>query len=351
MSLTEKLIEEISSNPALGEKLRRLLENVVLESLVKEQQELNRNFQAMLESQGKIWEEIRDLRKETTELRKDLKELREDFNREITSLREEMHTETARLWEETKKLREDFNREITSLREEMHTETARLWEETKKLREDFNREITSLREEMHTETARLWEETKKLREDFNREITSLREEMHTETARLWEETKKLREDFNKMLMEIREMKEEGKKRDEKIDSLFKAMLNGFAEMSKFAGMSLEELSRNFLQNYLQGLGVLPKNASLRRKVLDSEEIDIFSENPLIVGEVTGHADSLTELDKLMRKAKLVRERFGAEPRKYLIVLTVAREVYPQIKRKAKEMGVELVIGRVVKRKE
>jgi hypothetical protein len=190
-----------------------------------------------------------------------------------------------------------------------------------------------------------------LREDFNREITSLREEMHTETARLWEETKKLREDFNKMLMEIREMKEEGKKRDEKIDSLFKAMLNGFAEMSKFAGMSLEELSRNFLQNYLQGLGVLPKNASLRRKVLDSEEIDIFSENPLIVGEVTGHADSLTELDKLMRKAKLVRERFGAEPRKYLIALTVAREVYPQIKRKAKEMGVELVIGRVVKRKE
>jgi len=293
MSLTEKLIEEISSNPALGEKLRRLLENVVLESLVKEQQELNRNFQAMLESQGKIWEEIRDLRKETTELRKDLKELREDFNREITSLREEMRTETARLWEETKKLREDFNREITSLREEMHTETARLWEETKKLREDFN----------------------------------------------------------KMLMEIREMKEEGKKRDEKIDSLFKAMLNGFAEMSKFAGMSLEELSRNFLQNYLQGLGVLPKNASLRRKVLDSEEIDIFSENPLIVGEVTGHTDSLTELDKLMRKAKLVRERFGAEPRKYLIALTVAREVYPQIKRKAKEMGVELVIGRVVKRKE
>ncbi|MFP3205463.1 MAG: hypothetical protein RXS23_08715 [Metallosphaera yellowstonensis] len=293
MSLTEKLIEEISSNPALGEKLRRLLENVVLESLVKEQQELNRNVQAMLESQGKIWEEIRDLRKETTELRKDLKELREDFNREITSLREEMHTETARLWEETKKLREDFNREITSLREEMHTETARLWEETKKLREDFN----------------------------------------------------------KMLVEIREMKEEGKKRDEKIDSLFKAMLNGFAEMSKFAGMSLEELSRNFLQNYLQGLGVLPKNASLRRKVLDSEEIDIFSENPLIVGEVTGHADSLTELDKLMRKAKLVRERFGAEPRKYLIALTVAREVYPQIKRKAKEMGVELVIGRVVKRKE
>jgi len=293
MSLTEKLIEEISSNPALGEKLRRLLENVVLESLVKEQQELNRNFQAILESQGKIWEEIRDLRKETTELRKDLKELREDFNREITSLREEMHTETARLWEETKKLREDFNREITSLREEMHTETARLWEETKKLREDFN----------------------------------------------------------KMLVEIREMKEEGKKRDEKIDSLFKAMLNGFAEMSKFAGMSLEELSRNFLQNYLQGLGVLPKNASLRRKVLDSEEIDIFSENPLIVGEVTGHADSLTELDKLMRKAKLVRERFGAEPRKYLIALTVAREVYPQIKRKAKEMGVELVIGRVVKRKE
>jgi uncharacterized coiled-coil DUF342 family protein len=293
MSLTEKLIEEISSNPALGEKLRRLLENVVLESLVKEQQELNRNFQAMLESQGKIWEEIRDLRKETTELRKDLKELREDFNREITSLREEMRTETARLWEETKKLREDFNREITSLREEMRTETARLWEETKKLREDFN----------------------------------------------------------KMLMEIREMKEEGKKRDEKIDSLFKAMLNGFAEMSKFAGMSLEELSRNFLQNYLQGLGVLPKNASLRRKVLDSEEIDIFSENPLIVREVTGHADSLTELDKLMRKAKLVRERFGAEPRKYLIALTVAREVYPQIKRKAKEMGVELVIGRVVKRKE
>jgi 50S ribosomal subunit-associated GTPase HflX len=66
-----------------------------------------------------------------------------------------------------------------------------------------------------------------------------------------------------------------------------------------------------------------------------------------VGEVTAYADSVNEIMKLLRKAELVKSKYSREPRKIMVALNVKRGVVEEIKRVAKERGVELIIGRAV----
>jgi purine-nucleoside phosphorylase len=82
--------------------------------------------------------------------------------------------------------------------------------------------------------------------------------------------------------------------------------------------------------------------------VDGEEVNIFLEDPLIVGEVTAYADSVDEIMKLLRKAELVKSKYSREPRKMMmIILTAKRDVAKEIERIAEERGVKLVIGKVV----
>jgi len=135
--------------------------------------------------------------------------------------------------------------------------------------------------------------------------------------------------------------------EERVDSLASAMIAGFAELSKFAGITFEEFVRKFLTASLQKSGQIPRGVELTRKVIDDEEIDIFLEDPLIVGEVTAHADTPQEVDKLLKKAELAKTRYAKEPRKILVILTAKREVAQEIQRKAKEKNIELIIGRII----
>lgn len=66
-----------------------------------------------------------------------------------------------------------------------------------------------------------------------------------------------------------------------------------------------------------------------------------------MGEVTAYADSVNEIMKLLRKAELVKSKYSREPRKIMVALNVKRGVVEEIKRVAKERGVELIIGRAV----
>jgi len=84
------------------------------------------------------------------------------------------------------------------------------------------------------------------------------------------------------------------------------MIGGLGEVSKFAGLTFEEFVRRFLTAQLKSSGELAEDAELKKAIINGEEINIFSEEPLIVGEVTAHAETADEIRKLLKKAERIK---------------------------------------------
>ena len=225
-----------------------------------------------------------------------------------------------------------------------------------KLREDFNKlggEVAKLREDMvagfrrHDEILEKHaQEIARLREDFNKMLGAI--------AQIQEEQRRLREGYERLEKRVGSLEEGQVRLEKRMDSLERglrslegAMLRGFADLSKFAGITFEEFVRGFLTEALRSSGEIPEGAELKRAVIDGEEINIFLEDPLIVGEVTASAESVGEITKLLRKAELAKARYSKEPKKIMIALTAKRDVAREIERIAEESGVRLVIGKVV----
>ncbi len=176
-----------------------------------------------------------------------------------------------------------------------------------------------------------------LRGDFNRILKRM--------EAIENEQRKLREDFNRIIKVVENLQISHKRLEERLNSLAESMIYGFGQLSKFAGLTFEEFVRMFLSEYLREQGLIPKNENLKKKVLDEEEINLFFEDPLIVGEVTSYAGDKSKILKLLRKAELARERYNKEPKKFLIILTAAKEASKEIRKLAEENDVKLIIGK------
>jgi len=198
-----------------------------------------------------------------------------------------------------------------------------------------------------TEISKTWEEIKKLREDMiagfkrhDEEIAKLREDMVT-GFRVFDNR------IGSLEKGMGVVEERMDSLEERMSSLESAMMSGFGELSRFAGLTFEEFVRRFLTERLRRSGEIPKDAELRRGLVDGGEVDLFLENPLIVGEVTGYAESVDDMLKLLRKAELAKVKYSREPRKILVILTAKRDVAREVRRIAEEKGVELVVGKTV----
>ena len=196
-------------------------------------------------------------------------------------------------------------------------------------------ELVKLREDMMEGFKRHDEEIARLRQDmiegFRRhdeilamhaqEIAKLRQDMVAGFKRHDEEIARLREDFNRMLRVIGQIRREqrrireGQSRLEKrVDSLESAMISGFGEMGRFAGLTFEEFVRKFLSASLRRASEIPMDAELKKGFIDREEVNIFLEDPLIVGEATSYAESADEIMKALRRAEVARMKYSREPR-------------------------------------
>jgi len=190
------------------------------------------------------------------------------------------------------------------------------------------------------------------------EIRAIKEdirELRAEQVKIWQEIKAikedirdLREDFNEMLSRIIALERGHMRLEESFERLRSDILTGFSSLSKFAGVTFEEFVREMLSGRLRLLGILPEGAKLRREIIDGEEINLFYDNPLIVGEVTARAESVEEINKLLRKARIAERKFGRKAMLFLIILTARKDVAAEIRKIAKEHDVDLIIGKETK---
>jgi uncharacterized coiled-coil DUF342 family protein len=271
--------------------------------------EILKRLDSIEENIRKIWEEIRGLREGQERLWEGQNRLWE----EVKALREgqeKLWDGQNKLWEEVKQLREGQNK---------------LWEEVKALREG--------QEKLWDGQNKLWEEVKLLREGQNK--------LWEGQNRLWEEVKALREGQEKLWASHRRLEN--------------YMRSAFGELSTALGVTYEMHAAAYLTMMLYEMGYEKAEVVSKSFVEDGEivEVDLFNEEPLVVGEVTlavkDVGDAEREVEKVMRRVGLVERVFGR--RVFMAVLSVAN-LYPEAADTLKSLtarnGIRLILGREIK---
>jgi predicted nuclease with TOPRIM domain len=206
----------------------------------------------------------------------------------------------------------------------------RLWEEVRSLREGQNR--------LWEGQAKLWEEVRSLREGQNK---------------LWEEVKSLREGQNKLWEGQNRLWDEVKFLRVNYDRMRKYMVSGFRDLKSSLGVAFEDHAASFLELMLEEMGYPEAKVEKKIFVYDGEivEVNLFCEKPLVVGEATVSVkdarEAEAEVEKLLKRAKVVEEKYGKPE---MIILSVARptdEAAKILKDLAERHGIRLVLGKEI----
>jgi hypothetical protein len=333
----------------------------------------------------------------------ELRKLRRDFNRYI-KLSEERWKENARLWEENFKRWEENNRrwEENEKRWELNAklweenfkrweenekrweenekrweENFKRWEENEKRWQENNRrwEENEKRWEIN---ARLWEENfkrweeneKRWQENFKRwEENEKRWELN---AKLWEENFKRWEENNRRWEENEKrwkenekrweendkrwelnfkLWEENFKRWEEADKKFKWLMNALTELRDAVGGGFEYYTSRVVKLLMKERGIdCDVRANVTLPIDGYKEVDIFCDEPLIVGEVTVSLRSIEEAKNQLEKLNIgvaAAEKL-TNKKVYLKVLAVEsakEEVANFLKEISEKEGIYLILGR------
>ena len=179
--------------------------------------------------------------------------------------------------------------------------------------------------------AKLWEEVRSLREGQNR--------LWEGQAKLWDEVKSLREGQNRLWDEVRRVR--------------RYMVSGFRELKSSLGVAFEDHAASFLELMLEEMGYAGAKVEKKFFVHDGEvvEVNLFCEKPLVVGEATVSVkdarEAEVEVEKLLKRAKVVEEKYGKPE---MIILSVARpteEAVKALKALAEKYAIKLVLGKEI----
>ncbi len=166
--------------------------------------------------------------------------------------------------------------------------------------------------------------------------------------RLWEEVKALREGQEKLW--------EGQKRLwEGQERLWKYMRTGFRDLRKALGASFEDYAASFAELMLREIGY--PEVEVGKKILvhgnNIIEINLFCEDPLLVGETTLNIENARsaeeEIKKVMEKAQIIEEKFGKRPQILMIsVANATQEAMEVLEKTCREHNIRLVLGKEIR---
>jgi hypothetical protein len=193
-------------------------------------------------------------------------------------------------------------------------------------------EILKRLDRLEENQEKLWEEVRALRE---------------EQRKLWEGQNKLWEGQNKLWEGQSKLWEEYRRLRDYVKA-------GFRELGRVLGITFEAHAASFLEVLLEELGYPDARVEKKYLVSDGEvvEINMFCERPLVVGEVTTHVatkdGARAEIEKLLKRVRLVEERYGRRVMlAILVVSTATPEAHEELRRLATEHGIRLVFGREI----
>ncbi|MCS7146516.1 MAG: hypothetical protein RMJ28_04255 [Nitrososphaerota archaeon] len=253
---------------------------------------------------------------------------------------------------ETLKRLDSIEETIRKIWAEIH----RVWENIEKLWEEV-RAIRQEQEKLRIEQEKMRQEQEKsrleqagIREEQER-MRQEQERLRLEQVGMRLEIEKLRQEQEKLRLEQVNMRHEIEKLRLEQERLRKYMVTGFTELRNTLGVTFETHAAAYIQMLLMELGYPQARVERRHFVKDGEvvDVDIFCEDPLVVGEVTvairdvGGAES--EVEKLMERAELVSARYGRKP--FMVVLSAARvslEAAERLREMSEALGFRLVLG-------
>jgi regulator of replication initiation timing len=226
------------------------------------------------------------------------------------------------LWEEVKELRLGQNK---------------LWEEVKELRLGQNK---------------LWEEVKELRLGQNKlweEVKALREGQN----KLWENQNKLWENQNKLWEEVKALREGQNKLWEEV----KGLRFNFTQLGRALGMGLEHYTAAFLEKYLIEKGWPKEKVDVKIDIKfmrkgEFLEVNLFNEEPLLVGEATAYLASIKEVEKeinkLLERIKIVQEIYGKKvDLPVLAVMNIEKKASKKLEEFSKKYNILIITGREI----
>ncbi|MEM2747189.1 MAG: hypothetical protein QXK69_11865 [Candidatus Caldarchaeum sp.] len=165
--------------------------------------------------------------------------------------------------------------------------------------------------------------------------------------RLWEEVRDLRYAFNRL--EGRVDRLEGR-----VDRLEKRVSKGFAELGSALGVTYEMHANAYIQVLLEELGYPDARVGGGYVLKDGEvlEIDMFCEDPLVVGEVTSRLRDEEEMNKeiakLLERVEAASSKYRKKP--FMVVLSVGvvpENLVQKLRTDAEKHGIKLILGREI----
>ncbi len=189
------------------------------------------------------------------------------------------------------------------------------------------------------ELTELLEEIKQLRIESNQRFETLQEQMDKRFEQVDKRFEALIAEMNKRFEQVDKRFEQVNKRFEQGDYKFDKVFQRLDDMSTAFGHDFEEFNSLWLQEYLIAQGY-PKLTIKKRTFVDQNyevfpdstdvEVDVYNEEPLVIGEVTAITRNIAKITIFMRKVQFLKKMKGKEPK----VFCVTYGFHPKIRDEA-----------------